>query len=255
MLLFALILVFVAIAAGLAWFLVGHDHGEREPIGALWVAAGLGLAGAFAATYIESLFITTSDLEPVHGLAHVAGAALLVGIVEEACKFLPLAIYIYKKRYFNEHTDGVIYFALAGLGFGLPENIFYSLQFGSSAAIGRIIMTPFFHAAITAMVGYVLIRGKLAHRSLVWAVLALVGAMLAHAAYDFGLSSGRTPLAIVSVGITALLSGGLFVLFVKASERDQDAGLSVVGHNTFCRSCGQPNPQHHLYCTRCGKNA
>jgi hypothetical protein len=60
---------------------------------------------------------------------------------------------------------------------------------------------------------------------------------------------------IMSLLITLGLSIGLFMVFLLATELDQDTGLSVVGHNSFCRSCGFANPHHYLYCVRCGKNA
>jgi RsiW-degrading membrane proteinase PrsW (M82 family) len=255
MLLFVILLIFIGLSAGLAWFLISHDHGEREPVGALWLAFGLGFVGAIAAGIIEYFVIPSKNLLPGRPLPTILMAALGVGIVEEACKFVPLALYIYKKRFFNEHTDGVIYFALAGLGFGLPENLLYTLQFGSSAGVGRVLLTPFFHAAITATVGYYLAKGKVAGHSLlnVWPVLIV--AMLLHGLYDFGLTSGVGIYAAFSVLITLGLSAALFVLYLHAVEHDQDRGMSVVGTNNFCRSCGFPNPEHHLYCTSCGKNA
>jgi RsiW-degrading membrane proteinase PrsW (M82 family) len=201
------------------------------------------------------MFVNANHLQATADTLSILVAATTVGVIEELCKFLPLAVFLYRKRYFNEHTDGIIYFALAGLGFGLPENILYTLQYGTQAGIGRIILTPFFHAAITALVGYFLIKGKLARKSLLSCILALVAAMLLHALYDFGLVSGRATFSLMSVGVTLSLSGALFVLFVRATERDQDRGLSAVGHNAYCRSCGAPNPRRHLYCTRCGKNA
>jgi hypothetical protein len=79
--------------------------------------------------------------------------------------------------------------------------------------------------------------------------------MVLHGLYDFGLSSGSMLYATGSLMITLGIAGGLFVAFLRAQEHDQDLGLSVVGHNAFCRSCGCPNPRHHLYCVRCGKNA
>jgi protease PrsW len=255
MLLFALLLVFIAVAVGLAWFLIAHDRGAKEPVGALWLAAGLGVVGAIVATLLEGWFIAPNNLTagvPYHILLPTA---LLVAVIEESCKFLPLAWLIYKKPYFNEHTDGVIYFALAGLGFGVPENILYTLQFGSQAGLVRLLITPFFHAAITGLVGYWLIRGKLAGKS-PWLVAGpLIGAMLLHGLYDFGLLSGSAVLTGVSVVIALGLSMGLFVAFLAATERDQVRGLSAVGRNSFCRSCGLANPHHYLYCVRCGKNA
>lgn len=255
MLLFIVLVCLIAISVGLAWFLITHDRGEKEPVNALWLAVGMGFVGSFGAVALELLLLPDKLMAPHAALAGMFIATLGVGIIEEGCKFIPLARIIYSKRYFNEHTDGVIYFALAGLGFGLPENLLYTLQFGAGAGIGRIFLTPFFHAATTGMVGYFLAKRKLAGKSGSGIWLPLVGAMILHGVYDFGLMSGVVALAILSVLITISMSALLFILFQKATQKDQDRGLSVVGNNSFCRSCGAPNPQGNLYCSRCGKNA
>ena len=247
-------MVFVGIAAGLAWYLLFEDHGEREPIGALWLAVGFGVLGAILAMFLEK------SLPSIHNGAHMpvsklALTTLAIGVIEEACKFMPLAVYIYKKRYFNENTDGVVYFALAGLGFGLPENILYTAHFGTVAGFTRLALTPFFHAAATGLIGYFLIKYKMLGRSPYWVVLPLVSMMVIHAFYDFGLSSGLMPFMILSVFITLNLSAAIFIFFVRAKEKDEDLGISAIGNNSFCRTCGNPNPHHHLYCTQCGNNA
>ena len=79
--------------------------------------------------------------------------------------------------------------------------------------------------------------------------------MLLHGFYDFGLISGVTLFGILSITITLALSILLFVFYARATELDQREGLSAVGHNGFCRSCGRPNPEHKLYCSQCGKRA
>lgn len=255
MTLFLVLLVFIGASALLAWFLISHDHGEKEPISALWIAVGFGFAGAVAASFIEGWLLSSDKLQPPAPQTSILLGAMIIGAIEEACKFVPLAVYIYKKRYFNEHTDGVIYFALAGLGFGLPENILYTLQFGSGTGMWRLLLTPMFHAATMAMVGYFLASNKLAGKPLyaIWPILGI--AMILHGLYDFGLLSNSNLFALMSLIITFGLSAGLFVLFLKANQQDQAAGLSVVGHNAYCRSCGYPNPDRSLYCEHCGKNA
>ena len=255
MLLFVLLVAFIAVAAGLAWFLIAHDHGEKEPIGALWMAAGFGLAGGLLAAGLESWLIPVSKLQPGTPYGTLLVATLSVGVIEETCKFAPLAIVLYKRHFFNEYTDGIIYFALAGLGFGLPENLLYTLQFGTSTGLVRMVMTPLFHSATTGLVGYFLVKRKLGGRSAFGILPVLAGAMVLHGLYDFGLLSGSVPYAAVSLLITLGVTIGLFVMFLRANEHDQERGLSVVGHNAFCRSCGYPNPHHYLYCIHCGKNA
>lgn len=255
MLLFILLVVFIAVAVSLAWFLLAHDHGEKEPIGMLWLALGLGFVGAMLAGIIEARVLPVKDLSPGSGLGPLLISTLIVGVVEESLKFVPLSLVLYGKRYFNEHTDGVIYFALAGLGFGLPENILYTLQFGTKAGLGRVVLTPFFHAATTGLIGYFLAKRKLEKRSPAMVIVPLIALMVIHGLYDFGLTAGLWPMTILSIGIAMSLSAGLFMAFMRATDLDQDMGLSVVGHNAFCRSCGFPNPKYHLYCTQCGKNA
>jgi len=243
-------------SSGLAWYFIVHDRGEREPVGALWAAAGLGLLGGVGAAILESVVLPIGNLQSGTPLVALFFASMGVGVIEEASKFLPLAALLYRKRYFNEHTDGVIYFAIAGLGFGLPENILYSLQFGAGVGLSRIILTPFFHAATTGMVGYFLAKGKLAGRA--WyasAPLALAAAMVLHGMYNFGLASGVPFLVGLSILITLGVSVSLFIFFSKAIGLDQARGLSVVGTNNFCRTCGQPNPGRGLYCVRCGNHA
>src|SRR5665213_730509 len=205
---FVLLLVFILIAAGLARYFIANDHGEKEPIGALWLALGFGFAGGIAAAIIEGLLIPLKDLTPGASLGILLVASLGVGIIEEAAKFIPLSLFLYPKRYFNEHTDGVIYFALAGLGFGLPENILYTIQYGAKTGGIRLLLTPFFHAAITGLLGYYLIKRKLARRSPLTVGLALLGMMVLHGLYDFGLSSGSTLYAAIALLITLGMTGG-----------------------------------------------
>ena len=254
--LFLILVVFTLISSGLAWYFIKNDHGEKEPVGALWAAAGLGLLGGVGAAILENTVIPIGNLQPGSPLVVLFIASMGVGVIEEASKFIPLAALLYRKRYFNEHTDGVIYFAIAGLGFGLPENILYSLQFGSGVGLSRVILTPFFHAATTGMVGYFLAKGKLAgYRWYKTAPLALAAAMVLHGMYDFGLASGVPLLIGLSILITLSVSVSLFIFFSKAIGLDQAHGLSVVGTNNFCRTCGQPNPTRGLYCVHCGNHA
>src|SRR5476651_355645 len=101
---FLLLLIFVGLACLLVWFLVSHDHGEKEPVAALWLAAGFGLFGALAASYAEGLFISKSATTTGAPYGTMLVATLAIGLIEETCKFVPLALFIYKKRYFNENT-------------------------------------------------------------------------------------------------------------------------------------------------------
>jgi RsiW-degrading membrane proteinase PrsW (M82 family) len=252
--LYLVIVTFLAIAGSFALYLVKRDKGEREPVGALWKAFGLGVLGLVAAAFIEYRLLPDPSIV-VLTLPKLAAVSLGIGAIEELVKSLPLALLLYRKRYFNEHTDGVIYFALVGLGFGLPENILYTLQEGPKTGLGRVILTPLFHAATTAIIGYALARVKIDHVSKWRFVGAVLAAIFLHGLYDFGLFSHSGLLTLLSIAVTAALTVGVFALFMRSKHLDEQQGLSVVGHNSFCRSCGHPNPKHNLYCTHCGNRA
>jgi RsiW-degrading membrane proteinase PrsW (M82 family) len=252
-----LILGFVALAAGFAVYLVKRDRGEREPIRALWAAFGFGLLGLPIAAVLEGKLLPGVDAHSLgHGtLGAIALTALGVGVIEELAKSLLLIWFIYKKRYFNEHTDGVIYFALAGLGFGLPENILYTLENDARTGLMRLVLTPLFHAATTALIGYAVIKRKLDKSSLIGVGLMLLLAIGLHGLYDFGLFADRGVWPLVSIMTTLGLTVSIFLLYMNAQGLDELSGLSAVGNNSFCRSCGQPNPKRLLYCSRCGNRA
>ncbi|MEI7838786.1 MAG: PrsW family glutamic-type intramembrane protease [bacterium] len=232
MLISAVILVFLGTAILLALFFIKNDHGDKEPLSALWTAGLIGLSGFIGAGYIESLLIPVNSLSPkTSTLSMSFFTYILVGVIEESLKFIPLALYIYKKKYFNEHTDGIIYFALAGIGFGVPENIVYVVSYGASAGIGRLILDPFFHAATVAIVGYYLIKVKLDHKSWLSVILAFVGVVMIHCIYDFCLSTSNGTMIMLSVLITFIASIMLFILFFKANKLDKKSGLTIRNKN------------------------
>jgi protease PrsW len=247
---FITIILFILLSLALLWFMFKGDHGKKEPITILWTAAGFGLLALILAGPIETLFIPhTSDSIMHLGIGTKFFYALLIGVIEESLKFLPLAWYIYKKPSFNENVDGILYFAISGLTFGLLENILYVVSFGSEAAF-RLLLTPFFHTAGTAILGYALIRIKLTKKPLTLLLPYFIGVIMLHAFYDFGLFSGIIHLIVVSLMISLLLDVGLFIFYAEAKAHDKVEGLSV---NNFCQSCGRQNANRTIFCEVCGK--
>lgn len=255
MYIFLIILVFILLSIFFVYFLLKNDRGAKEPVLALWTAAAFGVAGIIVAIFLESKLVPSNLLNYVGISGQMFSNTMLIGVIEESCKFIPLAIFIYKRKYFNEHTDGIIYFAIAGLAFGLPENILYTLSFGTRIGLTRIILDTIFHASLTGIVGYFLANYKVEKKSPFRVIPFLIGAMILHGFYDFGLLSGNILLQTTSIVITLSLGVGLFYFYVKASDVDQAEGLASVGHNSFCRNCGYQNSKHYLYCTKCGVRA
>lgn len=251
--------LFVLFTVVLLRYMLSNDKGEREPAAGLWAAVLFGLL-AVAPVLVLEFFLLPADLldgaqSKTMASSTLAMSALTIGLVEEIWKYVPLALFIYKRRYFNEHTDGIIYFGFSGMAFGLFENIFYTVAFGSSVGTARLLITPFFHAATTALAGYYLARAKVDRGSMMRPFAAVAGVVILHAFYDYGLLTQEVVLVLISLLVAFMLNLSIFLMIRRARREDQSLGLSVVGINKFCRACGYPNPKQLLYCSRCGKHA
>ncbi len=158
------------------WYMDRHD---REPLWLflltfLWGACG---AVSFALIGNESL---TALLGLVMGpdTAQTFAAAIVAPIVEEPMKALVLFAVMFS-RHFDNATDGFVYGAAAGLGFGMTENLFYFLNVAASGdAFGwviTVVLRTFFsavmHATATSCVGAML--GFARFRGWGWKIAAL----------------------------------------------------------------------------------
>ncbi|MBC7581259.1 PrsW family intramembrane metalloprotease [Aeromicrobium sp.] len=260
------IIAFIAIATSLVWYLLQHDHGRKLPVETLWYACGFGVLAMVLATVMELWLIPKGVVANpnAYPLLEQVISFLGIGFIEQAVKFVPLAIFIYKRDYFREHTDGCIYFAICGLTFGLGENILYTSSFGASVGLSRLILTPFFHAATTSILGYYLINRKLNANKTGLLAFACVVIPLLHGIYDFGLGNGPPMLQVLSLMLTLLLTMGLFLYFSQANLLDKLALARVpmgyiaasvfetAASRNFCDQCGQPNVNARTYCESCG---
>lgn len=244
---------------GIGWlfirYLVQQDRGPKEPKRTLFFAGLLGFMALIVAGVAESFLISDSLYD---GLALMSSqdilrTMLVVGAVEEVSKSFILALFLYRKRYFNEMTDGVIYFALAGMVFGVGESILYATTLGAGTGLMRIIVAPFIHAAFCAIFGWTLALRKV--RGWPW-LIVFVGAALSvglHALYNFGLLYGAWWSVLTALGLAVLLNVGVFKLLHYGQRLDAESGIATKGVNYYCRQCGRPNPERFLYCTMCGR--
>jgi RsiW-degrading membrane proteinase PrsW (M82 family) len=252
----------VAVALLLVYLFLRNGRGRREPKKALLEAAGLGAAGMIAAGILEAVFAGSKVNANMHFLAHGAGAVwpavwlfLLVGTIEELVKLLPLTWFVYRRPYFSEHTDGIIYFGFAGLAFGLLENIMYTVTFGAGTGLGRLVMTPYFHASLTGIAGFYIASRKIRHIPMTQVVGAIGVLILLHALYDFCLESGNPLLVLVALQVTGVLVVGLFWFLHLARSLDEKLGLAATHIDKFCPHCGRPNTNRSRYCEHCGQLA
>lgn len=239
-------------------FIIKKDRGHKEPLGALFIAMGFGFLAVILAFFLEDLFIPQAIEEGLNAGKNIEmgfnllQASLMIGIVEEGVKAIPLALFIFKRKYFDELTDGVIYFGITALTFGMIENIAYGLSYGIGTGIFRIIFLPYLHAGFTILFGISLAYKKVLNKSWLVVIAGFASAVLVHAIYDYFAFTGGLGMLVVLI-ITVGLNIMLFVLFKKAQKGDEARGQSSLGANNFCQFCGKPNPKNMLYCSFCGK--
>ena len=139
----------VAFAPGLFWlwfFLRKDAYGPapRQLIAATFV---LGCVATIPAAIIEYVVLGESFLEESAGLGGLAaGMLLIVGPVEEACKFAVVRLKAYRSSYFDEPVDGLVYAASASLGFASVENLIYVLELGPEVMILRAPVSTVAHS-------------------------------------------------------------------------------------------------------------
>lgn len=240
-------------------FIVKRDRGRRESKASLFAAMGFGVLAVIAAGELNGLFVSEKIMEHMGdpnlhlSFREIAVASLTVGFIEESLKCIPLALFIYKKKYFDELTDGIIYFGIVALTFGIIEDVLYAGQYGGATGIFRIITAPYLHAGFTVLFGLALAYRKVLGRSWWFVLGGYMLAIFAHALYDFFAFSGSGLGLVLLLLVSVTLNVGLFVLFRRAQKNDEGRGQSAIGTNKFCRHCGHPNPKRMLYCARCGK--
>lgn len=242
------------------YFIVKRDKGHREPTGALFIAMGFGFLAVILAGILNDLLVNKEVLEAIGGetTPNLSAftfwqASFTVAIIEEGLKCIPLALFIYSKRYFDELTDGVIYFGITALTFGVIEHISYTLMFGAGTGITRVLFMPYLHVGFTILFGMALAYYKVLKKPFWWVVAGFLSAVGAHAIYDYFAFTGSAFSTIGVLAITITLNILVFVLFKKSQKGDEARGQSAVGINKYCRHCGRPNPKMYLYCAYCGK--
>jgi RsiW-degrading membrane proteinase PrsW (M82 family) len=244
---------------GVGWlfirYLILRDRGPKEPPKILLFAGILGVVGFAVAFVVEKWLLPAVFVNDPQSLStgSLAGNSLLVGVIEEGFKSLPLALFLFRKGYFNEVTDGIIYFGISGMVFGIIEDIGYAWVLGPAAGIAKIISGPYIHAGFCVLFGWTLARRKVVRAPWLFVGAGLLTAIVLHGLYDFGLMYGHSWSILLSLCITVAVNCGIFLLYHFSERTDARLGLSAVGNNYYCRACGRPNPRRFLFCLHCGQ--
>ncbi|MEF8848049.1 MAG: PrsW family intramembrane metalloprotease [Candidatus Thermoplasmatota archaeon] len=128
------------------------------------------------------------------GLLNISTAVIVAPFAEELTKPLILSSNSIKKE-LDELEDGLIYGAVAGLGFSATENLFYGYDFLSKGIVVFLILMAarsfgacLLHASATAWTGYGYGKIVMNKTSLIRVLPYFVLAIFIHSFYNFLLS-------------------------------------------------------------------
>jgi RsiW-degrading membrane proteinase PrsW (M82 family) len=200
-----------------AAFIYWLDRYEKEPflliLGAfLWGAVvAAGAAFLINTTFGIGIFLFTGS----ETLTDFGTSTLIAPFVEEILKGLAvLMVFLFIRREFDSVLDGIIYAAIAALGFSASENAFYIYDkgflengFSGIAALTfiRVGLVGWQHPFYTSFVGIGLATSRLSQKAAVKILAPLVGLSIAIFTHSF-----HNTLASILSGLEGMVTGLLF---------------------------------------------
>lgn len=207
-----------------------------EPGKVIWATFGLGIATIpgvlIVALPVDALLKGIAD-------AHVAGlcsAFLTAAIPEEFFKLLVVRFWAARHAAFDEPMDGVVYGAVASLGFATLENVMYVASGGVGVAVLRAFTAVPAHAFMGAIMGYYVGRAKFHPEERGRAmILAYLVPMILHGLYDYPVLTLRelserglpndAALPVLPLTLLALLTLWIWAIRgLRRARADQDRG-------------------------------
>ena len=181
------------------WLIWWLDRYDREPI---WLVGLTFLWGAIGGVAFALIF-STIIMVPAQMVLDPAGidflgAVIVAPLIEEPGKALILLLIIFS-RHFDNTTDGFVYGAACGLGFGMTENFMYFVSVGDTGDIGAMVATIVVRTLYSAVM----------HAC----ASSVIGASLGFVKYSgWGLRIVLPPIGLAAaIGIHALWNGLLTV--------------------------------------------
>lgn len=201
-----IVLAFLPPVLWLLFYLREDRHPEPKLLLILTFVGGM--ASALLAMAAE-LFILGRDGLAV-GILGIASTPflffLVIGLMEEYAKYLPVKFLVVKRPDFDEPVDAMIYMMTAALGFAALENALFIFPFffttvedvfsvmplsqenvllGLDVAANRFLGANLLHALSSGLVGFFLARAWFHPRRHHFVGLGIIVASLLHAAFNY----------------------------------------------------------------------
>ncbi len=171
------------IIAGIIFFLDKHERENYQP---LLLTFGLGMLSAIPALGLQIL-ASKLGFDPMENLWFLLlDVFIVVALSEELVKFIMLMVYPYRRPFFNEPMDGIVYAIMVSMGFAVVENVMYAYNHGIETVIVRAFTAVPAHAIFAVFMGYFVGLSKF-HPASKWRLIGFgfFLAVMVHGIYDF----------------------------------------------------------------------
>lgn len=205
-------------ALALILYIYRIDRIEPEPVGLIVRLAVFGALVAFPVILVELLLDSAllAVIPDATSLLYLIPENFLaVALVEEIGKYLVVRKLTWKHPAFGFRFDGVVYSAMAALGFAALENVMYILMYGYATGLSRAVTSIPGHCMYGIYIGYYYGQAKTAEldgdtkKSRKLIRFGLMVSILLHGVYDLACSMS-------SVGSTLFLMVFIVVVNIVA---------------------------------------
>jgi protease PrsW len=165
------------------------DKYQQEPLLPLVVFFALGALVTIPAVQLEWWAMDTLDIAHNRSLLdNFLLAFVVVALWEEGLKMLIL-LGVYRRSFFDEPLDGIVYAVMVGMGFATMENIAYYERFGSETLWVRAFTAVPAHLVFAIIQGYFIGKARFREQGTLPSGKRLVGygfgiSLLLHGLYD-----------------------------------------------------------------------
>lgn len=192
--------------------------------GGLIAVSGAALINGQAMSILVGQGITPSTVTPDKKIMMTFVIAFLGPIVEELLKASVFSVSA-RLREFNNLTDGIVYGAAVGFGFGMVENLVYFIQNAATdnwvqLVINRTFFSAMMHALTSATFAAFLGYGRFKYGDIPWrfAVYGIIPAVLLHMAWNSFILSDLKSVNIVAFAVVILAFGGMCYAFMRSMK-------------------------------------
>lgn len=261
----SLLMVLLALAPSMVWmyWIWRKDRFQREPLG---FVLGLFFGGGLLSVALTLLAVSLyEELVPPEEAAPVTNMLLTAALPEELFKMLPIFLFAWRSRHWDEPFDGIVYAGATALGFNLIETVFYMLMeesLGGSLFQGVVRGTLGGHMVYGIIMGFFLSRARFSMGAARWGNLALALAVpvTLHTAWNAALTYGGEVIAGNELAGTFAwgLSTVLWLTAFELIRRNRDGSRwsplarTVQVAPTVCWHCRGVYPSPATFCQTCG---